>query len=211
MEKSNENRTIALAAILQACDLVHKLAYKDEIDDREIRTLIESLFMNEAPTIQHIYGDLSALDSGFMLLVDLLRQPGKSKKSMEISRYLIALMQLEGRLYKDAKTGNALIQGLENIKRQQDYFDDALNSSIIKNLDELYQTTISKLEPKIIVKGEQEQLSNPDIAARIRALLLSGIRGAVLWRQAGGAGIGRFKLIFQRKQIIEQAEKFLNH
>lgn len=206
MEQNDENRTIALAATLQACGLVRQLAYKNEVDDREIRTMLESLFMNEAPTIKHIYGDLAALKPGFRLLTALLRHPGKGKKSIEISHYLLALLQLEGRLNKDSETGNKLIQGLENIKRQQDYFDDALNNAIVTNLDELYQKTISKLGPKIIVKGEQEQLSNPDVAARIRALLLSGIRSAVLWRQAGG---GRFKLMFRRKKMIEQAEAFL--
>ena len=206
MEQNDENRTIALAATFQACGLVRRLAYKDEVDDAEIRTLLESLFMNEAPTIKHIYGNLSALKPGFTLLTALLRSPGQGKQSMEISRYLIALMQLEGRLNKDTETGNKLIQGLEDIKRQRDYFDDALNTAIVTNLDELYQETISKLGPKIIVKGEQEQLSNPEVAARIRALLLSGIRSAVLWRQAGG---GRFKLMFRRQQMIEQAEAFL--
>jgi len=206
VEQNDKNRTIALAASLQACSLVRKLAYKDEVDDGEIRTMLESLFMNEAPSIQQIYGNLSALKTGFTLLTALLRSPGQGKESMEISRYLISLMQLEGRLNKDSETGKKLIQGLENIKRQQDYFDDVLNNAIVTNLDELYQETISKLGPKIIVKGEQEQLSNPDVAARIRALLLSGIRSAVLWRQAGG---GRFKLMFRRKKMIEQAEAFL--
>jgi hypothetical protein len=46
VEQNDENRTIALAATLQACGLVRKLAYKDEVDDAEIRTLLESLFMN---------------------------------------------------------------------------------------------------------------------------------------------------------------------
>ena len=206
MEQNDKNRTIALAATLQACGLVRKLAYKDNADEGEVRTMLESLFMNEASSIQQIYGDLSSLKTGFTLLTALLRNPGQSKESMEISRYLIALMQLEGRLNKDSETGNKLIQGLENIKRQQDYFDDALNNSIVTNLGELYQESISKLGPKIIIKGEQEQLSNPDVAARIRALLLSGIRSAVLWRQAGG---GRFKLMFRRRQMIEQAEAFL--
>jgi len=206
VKQNDENRTIALAATLQACGLVRKLAYKNEVDDTEIRTLLESLFMNEAPTIKHIYGNLSALKPGFTLLTALLRSPGQSKETMEISRYLIALMQLEGRLNKNTETGDKLIKGLEDIKRQRDYFDDALNTAIVTHLDELYQETISKLGPKIIVKGEQDQLNNSEVAARIRALLLSGIRSAVLWRQAGG---GRFKLMFRRRQMIEQAEEFL--
>ena len=206
MEKNDKNRTIALAATFQACSLVRKLAYKGEADDTETRTLIESLFINDAPHIKDIYRDVSNLKTGLTLLIALLRNPGKGSESLDISRFLISLMQLEGRLNQNQEAGEKLIQGLESIQRQKDYFDDVLNSAILTNLNELYQETISPLGPKIMIKGEQEQLNNPAIASRIRAILLSGIRSTVLWRQAGG---GRFKLMFRRRQMIEQAEQFL--
>ncbi|GAL11758.1 a protein of unknown function perhaps involved in purine metabolism [Vibrio astriarenae] len=41
---------------------------------------------------------------------------------------------------------------------------------------------------------------------RVRALLLSGIRSAVLWRQVGGK---RRHLIFSRKKMVEQAQILL--
>ncbi|RLA21365.1 MAG: lysogenization regulator HflD, partial [Gammaproteobacteria bacterium] len=41
---------------------------------------------------------------------------------------------------------------------------------------------------------------------KIRALLLSGIRAALLWRQCGGS---RWKIIFQRKKITNTCLQLL--
>jgi high frequency lysogenization protein len=45
-----------------------------------------------------------------------------------------------------------------------------------------------------------------DNAAKIRALLLAGIRAALLWRQAGG---DRWKLIFSRSAMQKEAQQLL--
>jgi high frequency lysogenization protein len=42
------------------------------------------------------------------------------------------------------------------------------------------------LSPRIMVNGDPAHLNNPENANRIRALLLAGIRAAMLWRQSGG-------------------------
>ena len=62
--------------------------------------------------------------------------------------------------------------------------------------------------PRIIVQGDQGYLSNPDNAARIRALLLAGIRAAVLWRQAGGT---RWNLILGRNKLVAAARRLGPH
>ena len=69
-----------------------------------------------------------------------------------------------------------------------------------EQLGKLYQDTISKLPYRIQVQGKIELLRNDQIAMRIRALLLAGIRAAVLWHQLGGR---RWHLIFYRKRIHE--------
>jgi high frequency lysogenization protein len=57
-----------------------------------------------------------------------------------------------------------------------------------------------------MIKGDQAHLSNVDNAAKIRALLLAGIRAALLWRQAGG---DRWKLIFSRSAMQKEAQQLL--
>jgi high frequency lysogenization protein len=52
------------------------------------------------------------------------------------------------------------------------------------------------------VQGEPTFLQQSDNVNKIRALLLAGIRAAVLWRQKGGR---RWQFIFQSNKILETA------
>ena len=57
-----------------------------------------------------------------------------------------------------------------------------------------------------MVSGEHMHLSKPENANRIRALLLAGIRAAVLWRQSGG---NWFSLMLRRKSLAEETRRIL--
>ena len=208
MEQNDNNRTIALAAVFQASALVRKLAVEGHADDNDRRTIITSLFQNEVESIDEIYGGLANLRAGFTLLSGLLSQPGKSPESVDITRYAIGLLHLESKLRKQPAMGETILQGIDEARRQRDHFDDILNPAIIGGLADTYQQTISTLGPRIIVNGETEHLENPAVAAQIRALLLGGIRAAVLWQQAGGS---KFKLMLRRRKMVERARYFLNH
>jgi high frequency lysogenization protein len=59
-----------------------------------------------------------------------------------------------------------------------------------------------------MIKGDQNYLANPENASKIRALLLAGVRAALLWRQAGG---NRWKLIFSRGAMQKEAQLFLKN
>ena len=81
-----------------------------------------------------------------------------------------------------------------------------LHPNIIAQLADIYASTISTLKPKIMIHGEPLHLQNPENANRIRALLLAGIRSAMLWRQCGG---GRFQVIFGRKRLLKEVHLLL--
>jgi high frequency lysogenization protein len=55
-----------------------------------------------------------------------------------------------------------------------------------------------------MVSGEQRHLSEQRNSDRIRALLLAGVRSALLWRQAGGV---RWKLFFIRSSLQREARR----
>jgi len=59
---------------------------------------------------------------------------------------------------------------------------------------------------RIMVNGEQEYLSRPDIVNKIRACLLTGIRSAILWKRCGGT---RWKFLFFRKKIQAELQNLL--
>ena len=71
---------------------------------------------------------------------------------------------------------------------------------------ELYTRTLSNLTPRIVVNGSPQYLRNPRTVNWVRTLLFAGLRSAVLWRQLGG---GRFKLLFGRRRLMEQAHELL--
>lgn len=85
--------------------------------------------------------------------------------------------------------------------------NDLDDPAVIANLAHAYSQTLSRLTPRILVQGEPGLLKNPEVANRIRALLLAGIRAAVLWRQTGGS---RLRLLFRRKRIVRGARMALS-
>ena len=94
---------------------------------------------------------------------------------------------------------------LQRISTRADYFEMS-RVSLVSKIDGLYQETVSTLNPRILVRGEQIHLTNPDTAGKIRVLLLAGIRAAVLWHQLGGS---RWKLVISRKKYVRSANQIL--
>lgn len=205
MERSDYNRALALAAIFQTASLVKDLAWRGHCDDHEFEIMIGSLFAFDVDTPSEIYRGEANLRTGLGRIEVQLKSGGKPP-DMELTRYGIGLIFLERKLQARPDMLEALGEGLKAAERQVEYFNLA-HESVIARLAEVYQETISRLGPRIIVQGEQTHLSNPNVAARIRATLLAGIRAAVLWRQAGGS---RWKLLFGRNRLIQEARDQLH-
>ena len=72
---------------------------------------------------------------------------------------------------------------------------------MIANCASLYQDTISTFRQRIQVQGDMRHLQQPNNAAKIRALLLTGIRSARLWRQLGGH---RWQMVFSRSKLLKE-------
>ena len=96
-------------------------------------------------------------------------------------------------------------QKLQGVERQLLHFD-ICESQIIASLADVYGEVISPLGPKIQVFGKPELLKQTSTQQKIRALLLAGIRSAVLWRQLGGK---RRHFFFAKKKIIHAAKSYL--
>jgi len=213
MQANDKNRTIALAALFQSVEGVMQIATQGRVDHDLFETCINSILTEKTDTIDDIYGDLGNLRKGLKILMHQLgagnRAPDGKAKDLEATRYSINILYLEKKLAIQGEIFQQLIDGIAGVQKQRDFFDNSTHETIIAKLAELYTETISKVGPKIMVKGDQEQLSIPENAAKIRALLLAGIRAALLWRQAGGS---RWKLLFTRQKMQTEAEAMLrNH
>ena len=94
---------------------------------------------------------------------------------------------------------------IQMLERQLEHFD-LHSEQMISNLASVYLDVISPVGPRIQVTGTPSVLQQTSNQHKVRALLLSGIRSAVLWRQVGGK---RRHLIFGRKKMVEQAQILL--
>ncbi len=204
MERNLRNQTIALAGIIQAGWLVRQVANRGVADSEPLETSLRSLFATDPDTIEDIYGGLEGLRSGLRQLVSQLGG-SSSERPLELTRYVITLLHLERKLMGRPAMLATISDDLERARRQSQHFG-LLHDNVLSNLADTYSATISTLNPRIMVHGEPSILANPDNAKRIRALLLAGIRSAVLWRQAGGS---RLRLLLQRRALVGEAEALL--
>jgi high frequency lysogenization protein len=193
------NQTIALAGITQAAALVQQLATKGTADPVALETSIASILKIDSDSVIDIYaGSLAGLKLGLTQLNE--QMTGYKIVNPEQARYSASLVFLENQLSGRKDLLNSIQIGITKAQAQSEHFG-LLHENVLANLGEVYQSTISTLQPRIMVNGEQEYLSRPDIANKIRACLLAGIRSAILWKQCGGT---RWKFLFFRKKI--QAE-----
>ena len=209
MQKNIDNRTIALSALFQCVEGVRQLAHEGKVNQELFHTCLHSISNENNETIQDVYGDITQLKTGFKVLLYQLgtgqMTPDGKTKNMEVTRYAINLLHLEKKLSTQPDLFQVLLAGIEDVQRQRVHFD-ATDETIINRLADIYSETISKLGPRIMVKGDQGHLGRKETAAKIRALLLAGIRAALLWRQAGGS---RWKLLLERGKMQRRAEDFL--
>ena len=201
MSYSQEDRTIALAGVFQVAQLVKEIAREGKSNQAAVESSLESLLNFDAPDVISVFGNLSGIIQGLRTLQNQLDNKTQNRNT-DITRYAITLVHLQRKLEKNPEMLDQISSRLDTVKSQLDYFDLSHTNTIAK-LADIYKTTISTLLPKIIVEGEQVYLSNNTNADKIRALLLAGIRAAVLWRQTGGT---RLQLLFSRKKYLNSAK-----
>lgn len=205
MTHTKYDQTLALAGIYQAASLVKQIATTGKANNAHIESSLETLFRFDANTVEEVYGSVSGVSHGVKILQKHLSD--KPSRDIDITKYVISLIMLEKKLSHNSNMLEEIDKRLKNIESQFEFF--ALNhENTFSKLGQLYKDTISTLGPKIIVSGEQPFLSNERNADKVRALLLTGIRSAVLWRQCGGS---RLQFLFGRKAYIHECEKILAH
>ena len=202
--RSITDRTLALAGIFQATGLVQEMAERGSVDPEAFQTSIRSIFEVDPPTTEAIFGDAAALRRGLKGVVEHLSGKQTPRKA-QVVKYAVGVLYLERRMAKQADMLHQIRLGIERARQQSEHFS-ITHRNVLASLAACYSDTISTLTPRIIVSGEQGHLSNPEVAASVRALLLAAIRSAVLWRQCGG---NRFQLLFGRRKLLAEAQRLL--
>ena len=202
MTYTDKDQVAALAGIFQSASLVHTLATTGKVSETLFDNCINTLFILNPDKVTDIYSHRALISGTGLLKNMLLKKTGHEQP--HILRYTLSLIQLEIKLRKNTEMQDFIRQRINQTNRQKIHFekmndDYALNNTVISNLASLYKETISTMKPKIQVIGQPQYLQTDAVADKIRSLLLTGIRSAILWRQVGGK---RLHLIFSRSRLL---------
>ncbi|MCL1140830.1 high frequency lysogenization protein HflD [Shewanella pneumatophori] len=196
-------RTMAFAGILQAVAQVQYIARHGDSDKEALAASLQSVLVTNPESTSDVYADKFALRKGYELIVSQL---GDAKqKDVEVTRYLVGILALERKLTRSSSAMGMLSERINQVHRQLNHFE-ITDEQVIANFAGIYSDIISELGPKLQISGNPEFLKRTQTQHKIRALLLSAMRSAVLWRQLGGK---RRHLVFSRKTIVDTAMKSL--
>lgn len=200
-------RTIALAALVQSLKLVQQLASLGQTEQHPESVLLDSLFRFDADDVETIYGGTGTvgrgLDRGLRELLALL---GNGPRDPAVARMAQTLLGLERAFVRHPEAGERVQSQLRDIDRQRQHLG-AMHPTVINRLGDLYVDQVSPLAQRVLVQGNPVYLGQPQIIAEVRALLLCGLRAAVLWRQLGGS---RLDFLLRRGAMIETAQGLLS-
>ena len=202
MKEQTLQQVTALAAVIQAASLVEQLARTGDMPAQEAAPLLQALFIQSPERFDEVYGSAAtSLPVGLENLQAIVGQTPRGV-SPDVTRYALSLLHLERKLRQNSDMLNALGGGIQTASRQAEHFGIS-HENTIAALADLYKQTLSNLSFRIHVTGNPTYLQNPHTANRVRALLLAGIRAAILWRQAGGK---RWHLLVKRGSYLKACQ-----
>ena len=195
-----QEQLVALGAVFEAAVLADKIARTGQVSEASMSCMLGSLLVRDPKSTLDVYGgdDLNLRDGYRALISSLERNPAALQR--EPLRYSLALIGLERQLDKRDDMLQIMGSRLDQIQQQVEHFG-LVYDNVIAACGGLYQDTISTFRQRIQVHGDMRFLQQPNNAAKIRSLLLAGIRSARLWRQLGGHC---WQLVFSRGKLLKE-------
>ena len=198
MSQIHSDQVIALIGVFQTATLVDQLANQGRIDAVSFETSIASLFQLTPQSVADVFPQPSGLKCGLNCLQAILQRE-QNPQYFSTLRYSMNLLHLERRLANDSKMMHQIKRRIQESQRQVEHFHHT-HLAVIGSLASIYLDTIATLGKRIQVRGDYNYLQQNEIADKVRALLLAGIRSAMLWRQLGGK---RWQMIVFRRRFLD--------
>jgi high frequency lysogenization protein len=203
MSYTDLDRLTAFAGVYQATYCVRQIARQGTVDTRIMEPCIYSLFQIDTPNVAAAFGPPGAVASGARQIVAQLT--AETPRDHELLGYVVTIVKLERSLSGRRDMLAAIRAGIDAVAASR-ADRPLLDPDLLVSLAAIYSDTVSRLAPRIMVKGEPLHLKNADNQSRIRAVLLAGIRAAMLWRQVGG---NRWQMLLGQKRLLESARGYL--
>ncbi len=200
----NRDQVVAFAGLFQSAILVYQLANKSSHDTDALNYSGLSIIRVTSDSVIEIFGSIEAVALGYKT-VDAVLSGKLANISRNIFGYAIAMHQVSQKLARSPHISDVVQQRLQELEHQHLFVSDGNRLADLEQIDqdllfqqlaELYTSTISTLEPRIIVQGAEGRLTNPATVDKVRTALFAGIRAAYLWHQLGGR---RWHLIMFRR------------
>lgn len=201
-----EQQALALGGIFEAALQVDKLARSGQSSEGPTSCLIQSILERSPDDTLAVYGGSHHQIRGGLQALEAMLDRDTAALQRDALRYSMNLIALERQLQKRDDMLEVLGQRLNQAEKQIEHFG-LLHPNVMASLGGAYQDTLSTLRLRIQVHGDMRHLQQPDVANRIRALLLAGIRSARLWRQVGGH---RWQFLLSRQKLLDAIRSILN-
>jgi high frequency lysogenization protein len=205
LKLKERDQTIALAGVFQAAELVNQAATQGAWSGYAAEQSIQSLFKVSVDAVEDIFDGPFGVKLGLITLTSML---GGDAEQIQSLRYSASLLRLERQFHRKSGMQSHIGDELEKIRAMEGHPDDPSQlDQVVSAVANLYQDTISTIEPRVVVQGKPDHLQRERNLHWIRALLFAGLRSAVLWRQVGGS---RWSLLFGRQKLLHAARELLH-
>ena len=188
-------RALAFAGMAQTAHLVGNMARTGMVSQDAMEGWLASVFVTSPGQTLDVYPYRSGLRSALQLSSTLLDRFNRGNG--DVVQLIFALMQLSRRLTGDPGALRELGAQIECVDEKR-LRNEVSADDVAGLLADTYEDILGRFPPRIMVHGDQGHLTNPVNVMRIRAMLLAGIRSAVLFFQLGGRP---WHLVFRRGRL----------
>ncbi|PIE41218.1 MAG: lysogenization regulator HflD [Gammaproteobacteria bacterium] len=212
MSNRIEERTMALAGLFQSAAIVQQIARTGEAPKEAMHTSLKSVFELDPPSTEAVYGEIGQLKFGLDVIESLLAKK-ETARYADSFRYAVGLIHIEKQLRNSPDLLSIIRSRLEQTQHSLSHFDnDLMHPSVVAKLAAIYVDTLGTFNYRIQVKGDPRFLQQDDIANKIRASFLAGVRSVMLWRQLGGSRLqfllGKRKTLNTLISLQERAQLY---
>ena len=201
-----KDQVLALTALIQAATLASELALTGVCDHVAAQMLIDAVYVVNTPSTEQLY-PASQLTGGLKTFITLFDTRHTLKPAHQsLARYIVKLNALAKKLTRNPTLLAALSVRLKQAGMQHDFFVGDVDRHALA-LSELYLWLAAELKIDFKLMGQAQYLQDSERVNRIRALLLAGVRAAVLWQQLGG---NAWRLWWRRKTYLSTSKQLLS-
>lgn len=191
------NQVLALAGTAQFIQYAHEMATDGTDRADRFDRAVQAILCTDPDTAMDVFGDQDGVADGVRYVQTHLAGRRPDTTDARIARYMGQVLKLSGKLLDDE-------QALGRIQGAIDRAGRLETGRVAAIFNEVYQETISQMQPRIMLQGHPTWLENEAMQQRIRTHLMAAIRCGVMWRQCGG---GFFTLFLRRKALLSALDE----